>query len=206
VDPFAPDPALREYHVSIDNVVSYKGNFYRVPKGTYKPPKTTVLIEITNDNQLIIHSAEDEQLVTHPIYPSGMGQTVGKRSSRKGVDKRIDQLIDETAALFGDPEQAKAYFQKIRQDKPRYIRDQLLIINKLPKEYDMEIVNQALAFCVDNKIYRATDMVSVAEKFHVQQSQDETIIDPIEIKTINQTARKIIPDKSNISDYQSLMN
>ena len=70
----------------------------------------------------------------------------------------------------------------------------------------MEIVNQALAFCVDNKIYRATDMVSVAEKFNAQQSQDETIKQPIEIKTINQTAHKIIPDKSNISDYQSLMN
>jgi transposase len=206
MDPFAPDPALREYHVSKDNVVSYKGNFYRVPKGTYKPPKTTILIEITNDNQLIIKSNKGEKLATYPIYPAGMGQTVGKRSSRKGVDKGIDLLIDEIAALFADPEQAKAYFQKIRQDKPRYIRDQLLIINKLPKEYDMEIVNQALAFCIDNKIYGATDMVSVAEKFHAQQSQDETIKEPIEIKTINQTAHKIIPDKSNISDYQSLMN
>ena len=206
VDPFAPDPALREYSVRKDNVVSYRGNFYRVPRGTYKPPKTTVHIEITDNNQLIIHNTENEKLAIHPIYPSGMGQTIGKRSSRKDVDKRIDQLIDETAALFGDPEQAKAYFQKIRQDKPRYIRDQLLIINKLPNEYDMEIVNQALAFCVDNKIYRATDMVSVAEKFNAQQSQDETIKQPIEIKTINQTAHKIIPDKSNISDYQSLMN
>jgi len=206
VDPFAPDPALREYSVRKDNVVSYRGNFYRVPRGTYKPPKTTVRIEITDDNQLIIHNSKNEEIVTHPIYPSGMGQTIGKRSSRKEVDKRIDQLIDETAALFADPEQAKAYCQKIRQDKPRYIRDQLLIINKLPNEYDMEIVNQALAFCIDNKIYRATDMVSVAKKFNAQQSQDETIKQPIEIKTINQTAHKIIPDKSNISDYQSLMN
>ena len=70
----------------------------------------------------------------------------------------------------------------------------------------MQIVNQALTFCIDHKIYKATDMESVAEKFHVQQSQDETINQPIEIKTINQTAHKIIPDKSNITDYQSLMN
>ena len=70
----------------------------------------------------------------------------------------------------------------------------------------MEIANQALMFCIENKIYRATDMVSVAKSIQVRQSQDDTIKQPIDIKTINQTAQKIIPDKSNISDYQSLMN
>ena len=135
-----------------------------------------------------------------------MGQTIGKRSSRKNVDKRIDQLIDETAALFGDPEQAKAYFQKIREDKPRYIRDQLHTIKKLNGDFDSEIANQALMFCVENKIYRATDMVSVAKSIEIRLSQDDTIKQPIDIKTINQTAQKIIPEKSNISDYQSLMN
>ena len=119
---------------------------------------------------------------------------------------RIDQFIDELASLFDDPEQAKAYFQKIRKDKPRYIRDQLHTIKKLISDFDMEIANQALMFCIENKIYRATDMVSVAKSIQVRQSQDDTIKQPIDIKTINQTAQKIIPDKSNISDYQSLMN
>ena len=113
---------------------------------------------------------------------------------------------DEIAALFNEPEQAKAYFQKIREDKPRYIRDQLHTIKKLNGDFDMEIANQALMFCVENKIYRATDMVSVAKSIEVRLSQDDTIKQPIVIKTINQTAQKIIPEKSNISDYQSLMN
>ena len=70
----------------------------------------------------------------------------------------------------------------------------------------MEIANQALMFCIENKIYQATDMVSVAKSIQVRLSQDDTIKQPIDIKTINQTAQKIIPEKSNISDYQSLMS
>ena len=203
---FTPDPTLNKYDVRKDNVISYKGNFYRVPRGTYKPPKTTVCIEVAKDNQLIIYNSEDNKISTHPIYPSGQGQTIGRSNYRMEVSMRIDQLIDEIAALFDDPKQAKEYFQQIREDKPRYIRDQLHTIKKLTGDFDMEIVNQALTFCIENRIYRATDMVSVVKNIRVRQSQDDTIKEEIVIKTINQTAHKIIPDKSNISDYQSLMN
>lgn len=206
VSSFTPDPTLSKHDVRKDNVISYKGNFYRVPRGTYRPPKTTVRIEVTEDNQLIIYNSEDKQIATHPIYPSGQGQTIGRSNYRMEVSIRIDQFIDEMASLFDDPEQAKAYFQKIREDKPRYIRDQLHTIKKLNGDFNMEIANQALIFCIENKIYRATDMVSVAKSIQVRQSQDDTIKQPIDIKTINQTAHKIIPEKSNISDYQSLMN
>jgi|GEM_PF-3291089 len=49
------------------------------------------------------------------------------------------------------------------------------------------------------------EMVSVARSIQVRQSQDDSIEQPIDIKTINQKAQKIIPEKSSISDYQSLM-
>jgi hypothetical protein len=199
-------PTLSKYDVRKDNVISYKGNFYRVPRGTYRPPKTTVRIEIADHNQLIVYNEKNKKIATHPISPPGQGQIIGRSNYRMEVSIRIDQLIDEIAALFNEPEQAKAYFQKIREDKPRYIRDQLYTIKKLNGDFDREIANQALMFCVENKVYRATDMVSVAKSIQVRLSQDDTIKQPIEIKTINQTAQKIIPEKSNISDYQSLMN
>jgi hypothetical protein len=82
----------------------------------------------------------------------------------------------------------------------------MLIIKKLLRIYNMEIVEQAVTFCIENKVYRATDLESVVKRYHSQQSQEDTLEQPIIIKTINQTAHKIIPDKSNISDYQSLMN
>jgi hypothetical protein len=154
---------------------------------------------------LIIYNAEDSKIAIHAIYP-GQGKTIGGSNYQRDVSIRIDQLIDEISGQFNDPDQAKEYLQQIRKDKPRYIRDQLQIIKKLTDVLDMEIVNQAMAFCIENRIYRATDLESVAKNIRVRQSQEDTIKQPIVIKTINQTAHRIIPDKSDISDYQSLMN
>ena len=202
---FKPESALDTHDVSKDNVISYKANFYRVPRGTYTPPKTTVRIEATDDYRLIIYNAENQKIATHTIFP-GQGKTIGGSNYKRDVSTRIDQLIDEISGLFNDPEEAKAYFLQIRKDKPRYIRDQLQIIKKLTGVFDMEIVNQAMAFCIEKRIYRATDLESVAKNIRVRQSQEDTLKQPIVIKTINQTAHRIIPDKSDISDYQSLMN
>jgi len=206
VGSFTSGPTYSERDVRKDNVISLNGNFYRVPRGTYKAPKTTVRIEISDDNQLTIYSEDNKVIATHPICPPGQGQTIGRSNYRMEVSMRIDQFIDEMSSLFDDHQQAKEYFQKIREDKPRYIRDQLHIIKKITSDFNMEIANQALMFCAENKIYRATDMVSVAKNIQVRQSQDDTIKQPIDIKTINHKAQRIIPEKSNISDYQSLMS
>ena len=205
MDSFKPESALDVHDVSKDNVISYKGNFYRVPRGTYKTPKITVRTEVTDDNRLIIYNAEDKKIATHAIYP-GKGKIIGGSNYQRDMSIRIDQLIEEISVLFTDPGQAREYFLQIRKDKPRYIRDQLHIIKNLTGVFDTEVIHQAMAFCIENKIYRATDLENVAKKIRSQQSQDDTIKQPIVIKTINQTSYKIIPDKSNISDYQSLMN
>jgi hypothetical protein len=191
--------------VSKDNVISYRGNFYRVPRGTYNTPKTTVRIEVGEENRLIIYDVHNRVIANHAIYP-GRGKTVGGSQYTRDYTKRIDELIDETSGQFTDPERVKEYFFQIRKDKPRYIRDQILIVKKLTGVYHMKIIEQALDFCIANKIYRATDLESVVKRVLSQQSQKDTVEQPVIIKTINQTAYKIMPDKSDISDYQSLMN
>jgi hypothetical protein len=205
METFKPENALIEYNVIKDNTISFKGNFYRVPVGTYKPPRTTVRTEVTDDNRLIIYDAGNNKIATHKIY-SGKGKTIGGYNYKRDFSAGIDQLMDELSGQFTNPVQAKEYFLKIRHDKPRYIRDQLLHIKKLTGIYDMESMNQAMDFCIENKIYRATDLESVVKRVLSQRSQETTINQPIDIKTMNQTAHRIIPNKSNISDYQSLMN
>jgi len=194
-----------EHDVRKDNVISYKGNFYRVPRGTYHPPKTKVHIEHTEDNQLIICNTEGKVIATHTIYP-GKGETVGGSHYKRELEERIDDLIDGISNQFTDPVLVKQYCQRIRKDKPRYIRDQMGIIKRLLKNYPLEIVEQAVIFCAESKIYRAKDLESVVKRDYLKQSQEESLEQPVVIKTINQNAHKIIPDKSDISDYQSLMN
>jgi hypothetical protein len=205
MDSFKPESVLKDYHVRKDNTIHYKGNFYRVPLGTYKPPKTTVWTEVTDDQWLLIYDTDHHKIASHKLY-SGKGKTIGGSNYKRNFSSGIDQLINEISGQFINPDRIKEYLFKIRQDKPRYIRDQLHHIKKLTGIYDKQVMNQAMDFCIENRIYRATDLESVAKKIHASSSLEETINPPIVVETINRTAHKIIPNKSDISDYQSLMN
>ena len=205
LDSFKPESVLDNHDVRKDNTVPYKGNFYRVPTGTYKGPGTIVRTEVTDDNRLIIYNRENNKIASHILY-SGKGKTIGGSNYRRDFSSGIDQLIEDLSNQFKDPERAKEYLLQIRKDKPRYIRDQLQHIKKLTGVFDMKVMSQAMDFCIENKIYRATDLGSVAKRIHSQNSQDTTIKQPITINTINRTAHRIVPNKSDISDYQSLMN
>ena len=204
-DSFKPDSVLRSYNVRKDNTISFKSNFYRVPVGTYKPPCTNVWTEVTDDEQLIIYDAGNNKIASHKLNP-GKGKIIGGNNYKRDFSSGIDQLIEELSCRFNNPDQTREYLLQIRHDKPRYIRDQLQHIKKLISIYDMQVMSQALGFCIENRIYRATDLESVVKKIHSRQSQETTINPPIFIDTINRTAHKIIPNKSDISDYQSLMN
>jgi transposase len=205
LDSFRPESTLVTYKVRKDNTIPFKGNFYRVPPGTYKNHDTTVGIEITDDDRLIIYDVQNNKIATHPLY-KGKGKIIGGSNYKRDFSLGIDQFIDELSGQFVNPEQAREYLLQIRYDKPRYVRDQLQYIKKLIGIFDMEVMNQAMDFCIENRIYRATDLGSVAKKIQSQNTQESTIKQPIIIDTINRTAHKIIPNKSDISDYQSLMN
>lgn len=156
---------------------------------------------MTDDNRLIIYDVDKNKIASHKLY-SGKGKTIGGSNYMRDFSSGIDQLIDDLSSQFNNPERTKQYLLQIRQDKPRYVRDQLQHIKKLTGIYDMEVMNQTMDFCIENKIYRATDLGSVAKKIHSRSTPETTIKQPINIDTINRTAHKIIPNKSDISDYQ----
>ncbi len=205
LESFKPESLLRSYNVRKDNTISFKSNFYRVPMGTYKPPKTAVWTEVTDDDRLIIYDAGNNKIASHRLYP-GKGKTIGGSNYKRDFSSSIYQLIEELSCRFNNPDQTREYLLQIRHDKPRYIRDQLQHIKKLAGIYDMQVMSQAMVFCIENKIYRATDLESVMKKIQARHNQETQIKPTIVIDTVNRTAHKIIPNKSDISDYQSLMN
>jgi len=205
LESFRPQDVLIDKGVRKDNAIQYKGNFYRVPLGTYKGSRTIVRAEITDQGRLIIYDSENQQIASHEIC-KGKGKIIGGSNYKRDFSSGIDQMIDELSGRFSDPKRIREYLLQIREDKPRYIRDQLQYIKKLIGIYNMDIMNQAIDFCIENRIYKATDLGSVAKKLQVQESQQGTISQPITINTINQSAHKIVPNRSDISDYQSLMN
>ena len=63
----------------------------------------------------------------------------------------------------------------MRQDKPRYIRDQLKIIKDNSKDKSAELIRKSLNYCLKNRLYGATDFVDALNYF-------QSIHSPVDIK------------------------
>ncbi len=63
---FEPMVETLSYKVRKDNTISFKGNFYSLPLGTYKTPDSTVVL-IPQEDELIIRSLDGLELARHKI-------------------------------------------------------------------------------------------------------------------------------------------
>jgi len=193
------------YSLRKDNTIAYKGNFYCVPKGTYIGDPTRVLLTLTGD-RLIIYDHRKNEIASHSLA-RGKGKVIGNNNYNRDYKLKINALMDQLEKDFSEAQKAREYLEKIRKNYPRYIRDQLMIIKRLLQTYEKEVMKQALDFCVENKIFKATDMERVAKKIQEEwNNPPKEEPDPIKIKSLNKNTFKIIPEKSNISDYKNLMN
>lgn len=98
----------------------------------------------------------------------------------------------------------------IRQEKNRYIRDQLMAIKNVLEQTDKNVVGKALDFCCKNKVFSATGFKSVAAKYARDEPGEDLPGIPEEskeIKTINRQGNLAIekPVISSILDYESIM-
>jgi len=194
----------KSYTVRKDNTIVYKSNFYCLPRGTYKGGQTKVSLK-KEEEQIVIYNTEDTEIARYtPFF--GKGKLIGKNNFKRDYSSKIEELINQLCEHFDDPHMAKAYLLQIRQNNPRYIRDQLLLIQKLITTHGMVVINQALDFCQENKIFKATDMQSVARKIEAQNN-NATIQEqpPQPLKSLSKATFKIRPQKSDISDYNNLM-
>ena len=126
---------------------------------------------------------------------------------RKDVEggANFSNALKNYPKIFDDPVKAGDYFNRLRKNNSRYIRDQLQLIKTVTRTYSMELVNQALDFCTINNIYKATDFKSVVIKLQADKNNPQEQEQPIVVKTLDKSSFKIIPQKSSISNYQNLM-
>lgn len=203
--PYHAEHGHQWYSVRKDNTIALKGNFYCLPKGTYTGPQTRVIVKLIDD-YLVLSDANQNEIARHKLA-SGKGKLIGGNNYNRDYSLKIDKLMDQLAADFIDPDTAMIYFNKIRMDNPRYIRDQLTLIKRQNQKYGMKVMEQTLSFCIQNKIFKATDMESVAKKIHTEINNQTPERPPsIQVKSLSKSAFKITPEKSSISDYKNVMN
>jgi len=194
------------YTVRKDNTISWKGNFYTLPIGTYKGRGTQV--KVLKDNAFIVISDRaDKHLCTQTISV-GKGNLVRNTDHKREKSDGITQMITDISCMFSNPEMAISYMEGIHSEKPRYARDQLILLKQTIENADMQTIDQTLQYCLQMKVFSANDFKSVAVGLLQKRSWEKSTTLTSRINPLNgqsPSAAFCQPMQSAIADYELLM-
>jgi len=120
-------------------------------------------------------------------------------------------MIEQICLLLEQSAQAKEWFYLLKVAKPRYIRDQLLIVKGAVESSTAAIADKALQYCINNKINSAADFKSIIA-YYKQEEQKAQSEEPgakiIQLNPLNGTTSQNAfrqPEKSALADYESIL-
>ena len=161
------------YQVRKDNVVLYKSNRYRVPKGTYSKGKRVFMI--VEGEMVSIVDAETGVLYAKHTLSTGKGELIGESSrSCRDKGKTILELEASVKSLLGDcGGKTDPYLARIHREKRRYYRDQLGVIRNLFDEWDPCLIRKALEYCTEQELYSAGDLSSATSYMSLLEEEKQ---------------------------------
>ena len=78
-----------DYQVRKDNIVLYKGNRYRVPKGTYSPGKRVFMV-VSDETVSITDTLTGEIYASHPLCHE-KGRLIGQKRDDRDKSKSLQE-------------------------------------------------------------------------------------------------------------------
>lgn len=202
----APQPSKKQlYAVHKDNKVSYRGNFYSVPIGTYNSGTLKVHLS-EQEGKLLITDLSGKEICMHEVS-SLKGKKIILRSHGRDMGPKIAELVDQTAVLFPEPEKARAWLLAIKLHKKRYIRDQIQLIERVLQNNNPIDITRALDYVYTNNILSASDFKAYLEYIRADKTKDpepDTKIIRLNPLNGNNTQLDIEPQKSDLDDYEQL--
>jgi transposase len=146
------------YPVRKDNIILYKSNRYRVPKGTYEPGKKVYMLVV--DEMISVTDVQTREIYTrHPLCHE-KGQLVGQKREERDKSQSLKKLEENILNLMGGAI-AQEFLEKIHKEKPRYYRDQMGVLKNICEEQtDGNAIKNALNYCMERDLYSAGDFKS----------------------------------------------
>ncbi|MDP4157779.1 MAG: hypothetical protein Q8929_19295, partial [Bacillota bacterium] len=116
---------------------------------------------------------------------------------------KLKEMLSQTSGLFLNPGLAMQYFEMIRKEKGRYLRDQLQAIRKEIEGRNKQLVAEVLQKCIEKNyvgavIFRELLAFHESEKNYPAPSTGKIIL----LDTKNNKKADIRPDKSNLNTYE----
>lgn len=114
------------------------------------------------------------------------GQLIQNSNHLRDNSSKVEELLKETLALLGTTEQAAALLAGIRREKRRYVRDQFKLMQKTAAEQPQEVLEKAIVYCLERKLYSAVDCRDAALWFSQQPPEGQ---------------KEVLPDVKGIPDW-----
>ena len=86
---------------------------------------------------------------------------------------------------------------------PRYVRDQISMLETAGKKYTKEEMDSALAYCHENNLPRAVYFEPILISLKEVTSAPAKVSN--EVQSLQNSKYKIQPQTSNISDYKQIL-
>lgn len=142
-----------------DNTVIYKGNRYSLPLGTYRPGRE---VEANEQDGSLTLSLSGQIIATHKIS-LGRGQLIQNRNHVRDHSGSVDELLARVVELMDNSPEVLTFLTAVRQDKPRYIRDQLTLLERVIRDYPKDVVQKAILYCAERQLLSTTHCKDAAE-------------------------------------------
>ena len=154
------------------------------------------------EEELHVHDQEGVFLCKHSITQS-KGNTVINTDHKRDKSLKLKELLVHTASMFLNPDLALQYFEMIRKEKARYLRDQVQAIQKAIEGKNKQLVADVLQKCVEQKyaravLFRELLVLQEAEKNYSVAHQGKIIL----LDTNNNKKADTRPDKSDLDTYE----
>jgi len=188
-----------------DNTIWHEGSRYSVPLGTYDGTSKEVGIRV-NELTLHIYDLDTGEIIADHERSQRRGQLIQNTNHRRDRQKGITAYIESVRRLFPDPDLASSYLEEIRGLHPRYTRDQLQLIQKTLDQASQEAVDQALRYCIANRLYRAADFADAVN--HFSKSCAKTTSDRSDVKQlsgVDPAKWKAKPQIRDVEIYQRIL-
>ncbi|WP_052191748.1 IS21 family transposase [Cetobacterium sp. ZWU0022] len=128
------DIPIIQHRVKKDNTISYEGNRYSLPKGTYSAHKDIVL-NIVGD--LLEIKTLDLNLIISYKMATGKGKLIQKEPYHRQIDKEVSELKTEVFEQFKYNERILEYIEKLVISDPKNVRRNLVKLQKLGNEFSL---------------------------------------------------------------------
>jgi len=189
------------YTVRKDNTISWKSNLYSLPLGTYTGRGAQVTVQKQQEDLVIFH-VQGSELCRHKIA-FGKGLKIINTDHKRDKTAAIEEMINQLCALLDNPESGKAWLSAIRTARPRYVRDQLLIIREAIEKSPATLITKTIKYCLENNINSAADFKAIIGQQQPRPVEQQKIIP---LNPLSGTRPEIKePGKSSIQDYQDLV-